>query len=1135
MSVLSWNAEGLKNCFEDEDFLNLVHNFDLIFFSETWQRKTDNFQLDGYECIAVPRSESMKGKSKRGHGGVCLFIRNTIKQGVELLETDNAGFIWIKLCKSYFSLNEDICICFTYIPPKESKYYKMQDTDYFEILESGVRKFSNLGKVSVIGDLNARTGSNSDLIADSDVFDKYIPTIENDSEKDSFEVKDERTSMDNICNSSGSKLLDICLGSDLKIVNGRLGNDKDIGQFTFMSNNGQSLIDYVLLSQSLFPLVSDFVVHDFYSCSTHAPIQLNMSVKYSQPVHDDGGYKSDKIIWNDDKTNDFRDILISKVDYLNGIVTDIIQTNSNINNGIDNFAHTLYSTTFSVFGHSKYVTHSKADKPRKFKSPWFTHACETARTELKLANKAYKKQRSSENRNTVIFKRRQYCKVKRKARFDFKQKQKDTLHELSNAQPRKFWSEIRKIKGKKGNRSTLSANDFFEHFKNLFTDEQQFQNENIEATLVDDDFSQEKVDALDCRFNVEEVILAIKLLKRGKSVGVDLLNPEIFIEGCDILAPILCRLFNYMFDNSTYPTSWTEGIIIPVPKKGNLNDANNYRGITLTSIFSKIFSLLLDNRLRKWAEESDLLSECQFGFRKQKSTVDCIYILQSIINKVIMGENRKLYCSFIDFRKAFDLVYRNGIWFKLITNGVSCKMVNMLQAIYKSVKSCVKVKGSLSEFFDSYMGVKQGEPLSPLLFIFFINDMSTYLHDDTADLVTIEELQIFLLLFADDTVIFSYTKEGLQVLLNKLQDYCSKWGIVVNTDKTVVMVFKKGTRIENVELYYDNELLENVSKFTYLGVTLSFNGKFFQAQKSLAEQAIKALFSLNSLFDVLSLDIPEKIKLFDSMVLPILNYASEIWGFHKSPGVEKIHLKFLKQILGVRTSTPSAAVYGEFGRVPLIIQRKAKILKYWFSVMKNSDSLKFKILQFQIKYDKSKSCWANQVKMLITDLGYGYLWNNRDVTNLQLKCMIQTLYDQYLQGWFSELRNSSKLCTYNQIKSIFESEKYLKAVTNIQHRYALSRFRCSAHHLNIEEGRYKNLRREQRICQKCNTKTLENEYHFLLVCPFYRELRKECLPKQYCVWPNQQKFIRLLSSNQTSLIKKLAKFIHMANKMRDSA
>ena len=237
----------------------------------------------------------------------------------------------------------------------------------------------------------------------------------------------------------------------------------------------------------------------------------------------------------------------------------------------------------------------------------------------------------------------------------------------------------------------------------------------------------------------------------------------------------------------------------------------------------------------------------------------------------------------------------------------------------------------------------------------------------------------------------------------------------------------------------------------------------------------------------------------------------------------------------MRTSTASAAVYGEFGRVPLIIQRKARILKYWYTLMKNPESLKYKILQFQIKYDDSSNCWANQVKMLITDLGYGYLWNNKDVTNLQLQCMLKTLHDQFLQGWFSDMRRSPKLLSYNLIKDIFEHEKYLKVVSNIQHRYALSRLRCSAHHLNIEEGRYINLRREQRICHKCNMKTIENEYHFLLVCPFYRELRKECLPRYYCVWPNQHKFIRLLSSNQTSILKKLAKFVHAANKQRDSA
>ena len=109
-------------------------------------------------------------------------------------------------------------------------------------------------------------------------------------------------------------------------------------------------------------------------------------------------------------------------------------------------------------------------------------------------------------------------------------------------------------------------------------------------------------------------------------------------------------------------------------EKGNLSDLNNYRGITLTSIFSKIFSLLLDKRLHKWAEDNELLNDAQFGFRQERSTVDCVFILQSIINKVLQ-EKHKLYCAFVDFRKAFDQVYRNGIWHKLLVYGASSKMI----------------------------------------------------------------------------------------------------------------------------------------------------------------------------------------------------------------------------------------------------------------------------------------------------------------------------------------------------------------------------------------------------------------------------------------------------------------------------
>ena len=128
--------------------------------------------------------------------------------------------------------------------------------------------------------------------------------------------------------------------------------------------------------------------------------------------------------------------------------------------------------------------------------------------------------------------------------------------------------------------------------------------------------------------------------------------------------------------------------------------------------------------------------------------------------------------------------------------------------------------------------------------------------------------------------------------------------------------------------------LKVVKIFTYLGVTLR---SFLPSSKALANQALKALFSLNSLFDKVSFDVSDKLKLFDAMILPILNYGSEIWGLHKAPDIERVHTKFLKQVLGVRQQTVNAGVnanvYGELGRFPLFVYRKIRILKFWYRLL----------------------------------------------------------------------------------------------------------------------------------------------------------------------------------------------------------
>ena len=114
--------------------------------------------------------------------------------------------------------------------------------------------------------------------------------------------------------------------------------------------------------------------------------------------------------------------------------------------------------------------------------------------------------------------------------------------------------------------------------------------------------------------------------------------------------------------------------------------AQNYRGIIISNILSKIYSQILLNRLTEWADTYNILNESQFGLQKGKSTVDCIFILHSIISKVLSSK-QKLYCVFIDFEKAFDKIDRLKLWHKLILENVSSKLVRALKATYISVKA----------------------------------------------------------------------------------------------------------------------------------------------------------------------------------------------------------------------------------------------------------------------------------------------------------------------------------------------------------------------------------------------------------------------------------------------------------------
>ena len=245
-------------------------------------------------------------------------------------------------------------------------------------------------------------------------------------------------------------------------------------------------------------------------------------------------------------------------------------------------------------------------------------------------------------------------------------------------------------------------------------------------------------------------------------------------------------LFNRVLNSGNIPEAWTIGIITPIYKnKGDKGDFDNYRGITILSCLGKLFTSIINARLNKYANEINLINENQTGFRKGYSTLDHIFLLKNIIDILVKGCKQKLFCAFVDYKKAFDTVWRSALWHKMLESGICGKLHNIILNMYSNIKSCVNFNGKLSEYFLSVNGVRQGENLSPFLFALFINDIEEFLIKYGCDPIAIPDsdlntfLKLLIILYADDTVLFANSKQNLQKCLNGLEQYCDKWDLLI--------------------------------------------------------------------------------------------------------------------------------------------------------------------------------------------------------------------------------------------------------------------------------------------------------------------------------------------------------------------
>ena len=225
-----------------------------------------------------------KANAKRDSGGVIVYVKHEISIGIKLLKAGPEDALWLLLDKEFFNLKENIVFCACYRIPDNSSHQPFIVSDMFDLLQENMVIYSEKYGCEFIicGDLNCRTATEDDFISDDHI--EHMPLPDDYISDDNCQFK--RVNEDSVVNSAGRKLLELCKSSNLRIVNGRMGNDAGIGRVTCIKYNGSSLVDYILCSETLLSCFTEFEVMSNVMFSDHCPISACISIEYHHKVNE---------------------------------------------------------------------------------------------------------------------------------------------------------------------------------------------------------------------------------------------------------------------------------------------------------------------------------------------------------------------------------------------------------------------------------------------------------------------------------------------------------------------------------------------------------------------------------------------------------------------------------------------------------------------------------------------------------------------------------------------------------------------------------------------------------------------------------------------------------------------------------
>lgn len=699
-----------------------------------------------------------------------------------------------------------------------------------------------------------------------------------------------------------------------------------------------------------------------------------------------------------------------------------------------------------------------------------------------------------------------------------------------------FWKAVGFFKSSNFEQLNIDKDQVYQHFSQLFSLSEPHSIESAEL------LHSSLHPVLDVPISESELDLVLKRCSNGKAAGSDGLTYEVYKKLPQIWRSNILDLFNDIFNNGNLPPSWPEIVMFLVFKKGDKSCISNYRGISLINTIVKIFTYIIYIRLENFCEDNKVLPENQAGFRRNRGCIDHVYSLSSIVNLVLQLPQSKVFLSFIDYRFCFDKINHSLLFSKLKNIGVSEKIIHVLSILYLKARFRVKVNDTFTRDIDITNGILQGDTLSPLLFDIFVADFESHLLETTGVIISDQNIQV--LFYADDMVLISRTAEDMQKKLDILYNYSEDNKMEVNTAKSKVMVCRRGGPLgRDIRFTYNNELLEIVSTFKYLGIVFSSSGLFLQAAEDAVKKGILAInrirqILLNSkVFNLATWD-----KLFESVVSATTLYGSEVWGFRYLDHLEKVQVRFYKFMLFLASNTPNHLIRKEFTVKNIKTMWLQRTLNWWLKLLIMENTRLPKICFHIFKDDNTliveKYNWCLQLQQILIDTGYGQLWQEENPRIV--KENMQHIINSYEELLSAEDQIKIESFKFNTLYKGIISSKVMNPPANVYFNISLtnSEIRFLAQLRLACEGLMNIKLRGCTLafslgepCELCEFNLPNTMYHFFCHCIFLNHLRQR-------IWGIKQisfvSFIEFLAKPTPEALKKYISFFLLASELKST-